>query len=64
MSFDRIAGRLVLGAVLALPTFASAQAAATVRSGASRELPIKYSGKPTTPPRANVKAPRGPCTRC
>jgi hypothetical protein len=50
MSFDRIAGRLVLGAVLALPTLASAQTAATAKGTASRELPVKYSGKPTTPP--------------
>src|SRR4051812_12587037 len=50
MSFDRVAGRLVLGAVLALPTLASAQTAAPSKGAASRELPLKYSGKPTTPP--------------
>jgi len=50
MSLDRIAGRLVLGAVLALPTLASAQTAATAKGATSRGLPVKYSGKPTTPP--------------
>ncbi len=50
MLFDRIAGRLVLGVVLALPTLATAQTAATAKGGTSRERPVKYSGKPTTPP--------------
>src|SRR5947208_3004261 len=49
MSFDRIAGRFALGALLALPTLASAQAAAPMKGPASHELPLKYTGKPTTP---------------
>ena len=50
MSFDRTAGRFVLGALLAIPTLASAQAAAPIKGPAPRELPVKYAGKPTTPP--------------
>ena len=50
MSFDRIAGRFALGVLLALPTLASAQAPAPIRGPAPRELPVKYTGKPTTPP--------------
>ena len=49
MSFDRIAGRFVLGALLAFPTLASAQAAAPIKGPVPRELPVKYTGKPTTP---------------
>ena len=49
MSFDRIAGRFALGALLALPTLASAQAPAPIKGAAPRELPVKYTGKPTTP---------------
>src|SRR5690349_3335319 len=49
MSFDRIAGRFALGALLALPTLASAQAPAPIKGAAPRELPVKYTSKPTTP---------------
>ena len=38
MSFDRIAGRFALGALLALPTLALAQAPAAIKGAAPREL--------------------------
>ena len=54
MPSSRTAVRLALGALLVLPTLASAQAAkmATRPAAASAvpELPIKYTGKPTTAP--------------
>jgi hypothetical protein len=55
MPFSRIAAGLVLGALLATPALAHAQAATSAvreRAAAPKpmlELPLKYSGKPTTP---------------
>jgi hypothetical protein len=48
----RTAAKLTLGALLALPALASAQSAARVRAVAppTGDLPLKYSGKPTTSP--------------
>jgi len=48
MPFNRTAVRIALGALLVLPTLASAQAAPATRAAAS--LPLKYTGKPTTAP--------------
>jgi hypothetical protein len=55
MPFVRTATRLALGVSLAAPALASAQATATPRvraaaPAAARELPLKYTGKPTTAP--------------
>jgi hypothetical protein len=54
MTSTRSAVRVALGALLILPTLASAQAAKAVTrpavASASSELPLKYTGKPTTAP--------------
>jgi hypothetical protein len=50
MSFVRSAIHLALGALFIAPAAAAAQAAAPVAgTSAPRELPLKYTGKPTTP---------------
>ncbi|HTK46851.1 MAG TPA: M28 family peptidase [Gemmatimonadaceae bacterium] len=49
MSFVRSAVHLTIGALLAAPSLVAAQAAAPVaRTFAPHELPLKYTGKPTT----------------
>ena len=64
MPSPRTAARLALGALLALPTLATAQAtkaAVGSRAGAKAapaELPLKHAGKPTsTPIRATLRTP-------
>src|SRR5215217_2940619 len=52
MTFPRTATRIALGVLLAVPTLAHGQAAAAARAGVAPktmpELPLKYTGKPTT----------------
>ena len=54
MTFPRTATRIALGVLLAVPTLAHGQAAAAARAGVAPktmpELPLKYTGKPTTAP--------------
>jgi hypothetical protein len=53
MSFFRIATGVAFGALIAAPALAGAQAATSAARAAAPkpmlELPLKYSGKPTTP---------------
>src|SRR5215210_3208445 len=53
MTFIRTATRITLGVLLAVPTLAHGQAATAARPAApktTQELPLKYTGKPTTAP--------------
>ena len=53
MTFPRTATRIALGVLLAVPTLAHGQAATAARPTAPKstsELPLKYTGKPTTAP--------------
>jgi hypothetical protein len=53
MSFPRTATRIALGVLLAVPSVVHGQAATAPRSTAPRatqQLPLKYTGKPTTAP--------------